>query len=60
MKINIKTLKSWISKVGGETKITVKFTGDSINRGAVEIPRRIINKDSLKELDKGEYFKRIW
>jgi len=53
MKINF---KSWICKVGGETKITVRFlregTGNSINRGAVEIPRRIINEDSLKELDK--------
>ena len=48
--------------MGGETKITVRClregTGDSINRGAVEIPRRIINEDSLKELDKGKYFKR--
>jgi len=43
--------------VGGETKITVKFT-DSINRGAVEIPRRVIHQDILKELDKGKYFKR--
>jgi len=52
-----KNFKSWISKVGGETKITVKFT-DSINRGAVEIPRRVIHQDILKELDKGKYFKR--
>ena len=41
MKIAKKTLKSFISKVGGETKITVRFlregTGDSINRGSVDI-----------------------
>ena len=62
MKVDKTTLKSLICKVGGETKITVRFlregTGDSINRGAVEIPRRIINEDSLKEVDKGKYFKR--
>jgi len=52
MKIDIKTLKSWILKVGGVSKINVKFA-DSINRGAVEIPRRIIHQEILKELDKG-------
>jgi len=46
-----------ILKVGGVSKITVRF-GDSINRAAVEIPRRIINQEILKELDKGKYFKR--
>jgi len=46
--------------VGGEIKITVKFlrkegTADAINRGAVEIPRRVIHEDILKELDKRKY-----
>ena len=58
MKIDKKTLN--ISKVGGEIKITVKFlrkegTADAINRGAVEIPRRVIHEDILKELDKRKY-----
>ena len=57
MKIDIKTFKSLILKVGGVSKITVKIA-DSINRGAVEIPRRIIHQEILKELDKGKYFKR--
>jgi len=57
MKIDIKTIKRWILKVGGVSKITVRF-GDSINRAAVEIPRRIFNQKILKELDKGKYFKR--
>ena len=59
---NQKTIKRCISKVGGDVKITVKFLKEEwtaadtgINRGAIEIPRRVIRADILKEFDKRKY-----
>ena len=49
--------------MGGDVKITVKFLKEEwtaadtgINRGAIEIPRRVIRADILKEFDKRKYW----
>jgi len=43
-------LKTTIAKVGGTTKITVDFEGKK--KGAIEIPRTIINGEMLNEFDR--------
>ena len=55
---NQQTIKRYISNVGGDVKITVKFLEESskdckvtsengTNKGAIEIPRRVIKAEIL-------------
>ena len=50
MQFDQPTLKSTVAKLGGNTKKTVDFLGRK--KGAIEIPREIINADILKQFDK--------
>ena len=55
----------YILKVGGEVKITVRILKDSIKdsrvttqngkKSAVEIPRRAVNAEILRQIDKCKY-----
>jgi len=58
-----KIIKRCISKVGGDVKITMKFLKEECtaaytgtNRGVIEILRRVIRADILKEFDKRKYW----
>ena len=53
MQFDQQTLKSTVAKLGGNTKITVDFLGRK--KGAIEIPRAIINADILNLVDKRKY-----
>ena len=46
-------LKSTVVKLGGNAKITVNFLGRI--KGAVEIPREVIDEDILNQFDKRKY-----
>ena len=50
MEFNRAMLKSTVVKVGGTPKITVDFEGR--RKGAIEIPRKIIDRELLNEFDK--------
>jgi len=50
MQFDQPTLKSTVAKLGGNTKITVDFLGRK--KGAIEIPRTIINGEMLNEFEK--------
>ena len=46
-------LKSTVVKLGGNAKITINFLGRK--KGAVEIPREVIDEDILNQFDKRKY-----